>query len=116
MKDLLISTIETICPNVYLQGTLADNAPYPDSFCTFWTNDVPEAEFYDDEPTSAEWNFSVMYYSTDPALVNSVPAQIRSALKSAGFIPQGRGMDIPSDRPSHTGWAMDFIYKEKLST
>ena len=66
------------------------------------------------EVVSVDWNFSVMFYSSDPALVNSKPAEISAALRAAGFIPQGKGNDIPSDRPSHTGWAMDFIYTEIL--
>ena len=39
------------------------------------------------------------------------PDLLRKA-KKAGFIPQGKGQDILSDEPTHTGWAMDFIYKE----
>lgn len=111
MKDTLINVLETFCPNnVYLQGTLSES--YTDSFITFWTDEVPEADFLDDEPAAALWNFSVNYYSDDPTKVNTVPDQIRTALKEAGFIPQGKGRDLPSDRPTHTGWTMDFIVRE----
>lgn len=115
MKQKLIDELEKICPNnVYLQGTLAEDEAYPDSFVTFWTDTTSDNAHYDDDVSSIDWSFSVVYYSSDPALVNSVPAQIRTALKAVGFIPQGRGNDIPSDRPSHTGWAMDFDIKEYL--
>lgn len=115
MKSLLISILETICPNnVYLQGTLSEG-DNPESFITFWTNYTEDGEHLDDEVVSIEWQFTVNYYSSDPSKVDSVPAQIRSALKSAGFIPQGKGNDLPSDRPSHTGWTMDFIIKEILN-
>lgn len=115
MKQTLIDILGNFCPNnVYLQGTLSESEAYPESFVTFFVNETPEDDFFDNEPNTVNWYFSVIYYSSDPALVNSKPAQIRSALKQAGFIPQGRGNDVPSDRPSHTGWAMDFIYQQTL--
>lgn len=113
MKSSLITVLETICPNnVYLQGTLAANAEYPDSFITFWTDYTDDATFYDNNAHSEIWSFSVIFYSNDPSIIDTTCAEIRTKLKAAGFIPQGKGNDIPSDRPSHTGWAMDFIYKE----
>lgn len=115
MKQELINVAEQFCPNnVYLQGTLNANAAYPDEFITFWTNYTEDRTFLDNETTSIDWNFSLNFYSNNPARVNSVPFQIRAAAKAAGFIPQGKGYDIPSDNPSHTGWAMEFIKKEIL--
>lgn len=115
MKQSLISVLETFCPNnVFLQGTLNGDAEYPETFVTFWTNYTEDNAHYDDDVCSIDWEFSVILYSCDPAVVGTMPAQIRAALKDAGFIPQGRGNDIPSDRPSHTGWAMDFIKTEYL--
>lgn len=115
MKQELIDVLETFCPNnVYLQGTLNSSEAYPDTFITFWTNYTDDNSHFDDDTFSVDWNFSVMYYSTDPSLVNTIPAQISTALKAAGFIPQGKGNDIPSDRPTHTGWVTDYIYNEIL--
>lgn len=114
MKSTLIELLETVCPNVYLQGTLAENAEYPESFITFWTYDTNDKTFYDNNPHNEEWKFSIIFYSSDPLKVETKPAEIRAKLKQAGFIPQGKGNDIPSDRPSHTGWVTDYIYKEKL--
>lgn len=115
MKQLLINTLETICPNnVFLQGTLVPNTAYPDSFITFWTNYTDDNSHFDDETFSIDWNFSVIFYSNDPTLVGTKPDEIITALKNVGFIPQGKGNDVPSDIASHTGWAMDFIYTEYL--
>lgn len=115
MKSLLIETLEKICPNnVFLQGTLSAEESYPTDFITFWVDDTSDNSFYDDETHSVIWDFSVVYYSSDPLLVNTKPAEIRTALKEAGFIPQGKGNDIPSDVPTHTGWAMDVIYRETI--
>lgn len=115
MKELLISVLEEFCPqNVFLQGTLDEDAEYPETFITFWAYDVPEGSHYDNDAHSFDWSFNVNFYSSDPLLVNTKPAEIRIALKEAGFIPQGKGNDIPSDVPTHTGWAMDVIYRETI--
>lgn len=113
MKDLLINTLETICPNnVYLQGTLTE--AYPDNFITFWTSYTDDGSHYNNDVCSVNWNFDVIFYSNDPSLIASIPPQIIAALKQVGFIPQGKGYDIPSDEPSHTGWAMEFVISETL--
>lgn len=115
MKDVLIPILETICPgNVYLQGTFSESEAYPDSFITFFTTDTDDAAFYDNSENVVVWNYSVIYYSSDPATIPTQAAAIRTALKAAGFIPQGRGMDIPSDVETHTGWAMEFTYLQSL--
>lgn len=115
MKQELITALETICPgNVFLQGTIPESQTYPDSFITFWTNSSSDDAFMDDEETRVVWSYGVFYYSNDPATIPVKAAAIRSALKAAGFIPQGRGYDIPSDVETHTGWAMEFIIAENL--
>ena len=116
MKDLLISVLERFCPdNVYLQGTLNPDDAYPQKFITFFTSSTDDNAFYDNAVAAVDWDFSVMFYSTDPVEVNTIPAQIRSALKAAGFIPQGVGNDLMANRPTHTGWAMDFIYRQNIN-
>lgn len=115
MKKELINVLEGICPdNVFLQGSLAPDEPYPDSFITFWTNYTDDHAHFDSEVFSVDWQFSVIYYSNDPAKVGTVPGTIITAMRNAGFIPQGKGFDIASDVPTHTGWAMDFIKTEYL--
>lgn len=112
VKGLLIAAIETVVGDVYLQGTAP--AEYPASFATFWVSDVPDGSNFDNVVASYDWDFSVIYYSKDPALVQSEPEKIKNALSAAGFIPQGRGRDIQSDKPEWTGWAMDFLYVERI--
>lgn len=115
MKAQLIAALETICPgNVFLQDTLAPDMTYPESFITFFTTDTPDNSHFDNDTVAIDWSFSVIYYSSNPANISTVPGQIRSKLKQAGFIPQGRGYDIPSDVATHTGWAMEFVKIEYL--
>lgn len=113
MKQKLIDVLSTFGYPVFLQGSLNEEEPYPDSFITFWVNDVPDNTHYDNNNATWDWDFSVIFYSNDPALVNSKPNEIRKALKAAGFIPQGKGQDIASDEPTHTGWQMDVYYIER---
>ena len=116
MKDELIQILETFCPdNVYPQGTMNPDEAYPASFITFFTTDSDFDAFYNNEANRIEWYISVIYYSSNPAEVQSVPPQIIRALRAGGFIPTDAGIDVFSDVPTHTGWAMDFIYPEKYS-
>lgn len=112
MKKKLISALETVGYPVMLQGSLNHDDAYPDTFITFWCNSTEDNLHLDNDVHSVEWSFSVILYSNNPTLVNTKPNEIREVLKSAGFIPQGKGNDIPSDESTHTGWAMEFIASE----
>ena len=112
MKQLLIDTLSALGYPVYLQGTINPEKAYPESFITFWTDYTADNAHYDDTVHSVDWNFTVIFYSSNPTLVNTVPLAILAAMKSAGFVPQGKGQDIPSDEPTHTGWEQEYIYIE----
>lgn len=117
MKELLISILETFCPdNVYLQGTINSNDAYPAKFVTFFTTDSDFDSFYNNDANRIDWYVSVVFYSSNPAEVQTIPPQIIKALRNAGFIPKNAGIDVMSDVQTHTGWAMDFIYPEHYST
>lgn len=114
MKSLLIETLNKLDYPVYLQGTINANEAYPESFITFLTVYSQDAANYDDDTRAVQWRFQVAFYSAAPKLIESVPQDIRAALKAAGFIPLGRGRDIPSDIPSHTGWVQDYYALEMI--
>ena len=114
MKELLLKTLKSFGYPVKLQGTLNADEAYPDTFITFWVDGSSDNSHYDDECSAIDWDFSVILYSNNPTTVNEKPSEIIAAMKAAGFIPQGRGNDIPSDEPTHTGWAMDFKYIQNL--
>lgn len=99
---------------LFLHGTMNPDEAYPDTFVTFWTDAVPDGEHFDNLTASYYWEFSVILYSNDAAVVNTKPDEIRAVLQAAGFIPQGKGQDAPSDEQTHTGWAMDFVITEYL--
>lgn len=118
MKQKLIDAIKT-CDfiegaTLFLQGTINPNEKYPDTFVTFWTDDTGDNGHFDNEVAAYDWLFSVIVYSADAALLITKSNEIRAALKAAGFIPQGIGHDVPSDEPTHTGWAMEFVITDYL--
>lgn len=112
MKDLLIKTLEEFGYDVALQGSMAEDEGYPESFITFFTEDSTEQDFFDGIPRGVQWKYSVIFYTARPELIATVPKEIYRRLKEVGFIPQGRGYDIPSDEPTHTGWVNEYLYLE----
>lgn len=114
MKKLLIETLSAFGYPVFLQGTLNPDETFPDTFITFWTDYTADNTHFDNEVRTVEWSFSVILYSNDATIVNTKPDEIRAAMKAAGFIPQGKGQDVASGEPTHTGWATDYIFVEEM--
>ena len=114
MKDLLIELLESFEYPVFLQGSLNKDDAYPDSFFTFWSDESVDGSHYDNDAINWVWSFSVYFYSTDPALVNSmIDEQVRKLLKQNGFIVSGKGYDVASDEPTHTGRGIDALIIER---
>lgn len=103
MKDLLISTLEPLGFPIKLQGSIGADEPYPESFFTFWNNDTEGDQFYDNEEHSYLWDFDLNFYSSDPAIISTKLMEAKQLLKQQGFIVPGKGYDVASDEPTHTG-------------
>lgn len=112
MKNLLVTTLEALGYPVYLQGTYSEDV-YPDSMITFYITDSSDLTHYDNDTREWEWSIMVNFYSRDPVLLDTEPEKIRKALKSAGFIPSGKGRDLPSDDPTLNGWTTNYTYIER---
>lgn len=109
MKQLLVSELEKIKP-CYLQGTVSGEV-YPRTFFTFWNFDTPE-DYADNKPVRCVWSYWVYCYSDDPDALDTALNSAIDNLRAAGFIVQGRGEDIASDRPTHTGRMITVYYIE----
>lgn len=114
VKQLLIQTLSTFNYPVILHGSLSDEDEFPASFFTFFNNDTADDNFYDNSETETIWDFDLNFYSIDPALVNSVLVEAKPLLKAAGFIVDGKGYDVLSNNPTHTGRAINIQYIEKV--
>lgn len=111
IRDKITEVLDGFKLPYFLQGTLADDEPYPESFITFLVYQAENDGNFDDEPTRQNYYISVMYYDSDPDKVETYPRQtILPAMKEAGFIPEGVGTDVLSDEPTHTGKALDFVF------
>lgn len=112
MTEKLIAILETLGYPVRLQGSLAEDEAYPESFFTFWNNSSADGDHYDNGAIFYVWNFDVNLYSTSPALVYSALEEARIRLKAAGFIVSGKGFTVPSDEPTHTGRGLTALIIE----
>lgn len=112
MKNILINTLEKFGFPVMLQGSLAEDEPYPESFFTFWNNDTESNMFYDNKEHATVWDFDVNFYSADPEKVDKILNEAKNALKNEGFIISGKGHDVASDEPTHTGRGLRALFKE----
>ena len=113
MRETLIELLNTFGYPVKLQGTLAKDEPYPDSFFTFWNDQTTDLNHYDNNTPAFVWNFTVYFYSSDPESVNTMMDSVRTLLKSNGWIMTGIGYDVPSDEETHTGRALEVMYIQK---
>lgn len=109
IDDTLIELLETFGFPVYRQGSLAKNAPYPDTFFTFWENPENETD-YDNETKFVIYDFNVYVYSNDPEVLAARLSAARTLLKQNNFIIVQRGFDVASDEKSHTGKGFEVGY------
>lgn len=113
VKDLFINILtKKFSYPVRLQGSLSDTETYPDSFFTFWNNDVSSDSHYDNKQNKYIWDFDLNFYSNDPSLTNSVLMDAIKEIKTHGFIVSGKGYDVISDEPTHTGRGINLLYEE----
>ena len=98
---------------IMLQGSMAIDDAYPDNFFTFFNNNTNDEAFYDNQETTTVWDFDLNFYSIDPDLVNDVLIQAKAILKAQGFIIDGKGYDVLSDEPTHTGRGINILFIER---
>ena len=112
MIDKLLSVLQPFAGGeIYEQGTLAPDAEYPAEFITYsFASDA--CYYFDDKEVGSRWSGAIIFYSSDYSKIISTPPEIRKALRAGGFIVMGKGAPIPSPRPSHDGWALDFEFIE----
>lgn len=114
MEDLLIKTLtEAFDFPVLLQGSLGVDEKYPDTFFTFWCSDCSDGQHYDNQTESYIWEYDLNCYSTNPLIVTEAMRKAIEILKEVGFVASGKGHDIASDEPTHTGKGQTILFKEK---
>lgn len=112
MEDNLIQILEAFGYPVYKQGSMSDDAQYPETFFTFWNNESVDHSHYDNSEYGTVWDYNVYIYSSDPENTYSVLNDARATLKAAGWIVSGKGYDVASDEATHTGRGINALYLE----
>ena len=107
MDEALITILESFKYPVYRQGSMSNDAAYPETLITFWQNDSADHAHYDNTEYGIAWSYTVCIYSADPDVKFSLLAEVIEALKAAGWIISGRGYDVASDEASHSGKAFE---------
>lgn len=112
MEDNLIELLSTFGYPVYRQGTFPKDKEYPSNFFTYWNNDSEDHAHYDNNEYGTTWEFAVNFYSNNVSNTYSVLAEAKKLLKQNGWIAPGRGYDVMSDEPTHTGRGIEVYYLE----
>lgn len=110
MEDSLISLLQTFGFDVMLQGSMTQDADYPDHFFTFWNNYTDGVSYYDDDFLTAIYSYDVNYYSTDPEDVYTTLRAAVKLLKDSGWTVPPDGHTVASDEPTHTGRGITVLY------
>lgn len=111
-KSELIKVFDSMGYPYWLMHTMPKNQKYPESFFTFLSIDAPFVAHYDNRPHAVSWAFWVGFYSSNPALVDSIPVELTKRLRAAGWVVDGLGEDVQSDEPTHTGRRITAYYIE----
>lgn len=114
MEDLLIETLKSISPIVFRQGSMAQDATYPDAFFTFWNDSSDGDGFYNNTETAIVWSYTVCCYGKKPSEVYKRLMEAKKALKTEGFVVTGGGYDVVSDEKTHIGRGIDVYFREQL--
>lgn len=114
MKARLIAILEEMGYPCWLMHTMPASMAYPESFFTYMAIDTPFKAYYDNRPHAVAWAFWIGFYSSNPALVESVPKELAARLIAEGWAVPGLGEDVQSDEPTHTGWCITAYYVQNL--
>lgn len=112
MEDNLIELLSTFGFPIYRQGTFPQDESYPSDFFTFWNSETEDHAFYDNNEYGTVWTFNVNFYSNNVENTYSFLAEAKKLLKKNGWIAPGKGYDVASDEPSHTGRGIEIYYLE----
>lgn len=114
MKSQLIEILEGMGYETWLMHTMPSSKKYPESFFTYMAIDAPFKAYYNNRPHAIAWAFWIGFYSSNPALVESVPMELAKRLQAAGWVVPGLGEDVQSDEQTHTGWRITAYYVQNI--
>lgn len=111
IREHLYNSLASVGYPVYNSSTLATD-PLEVSYITYFLAGSSDNSHYDNEAKSWAYDIQVIFFSSQVALLDTAPNDIRAKLKQAGFISQGKGYEL-AEANGYAGWALDFTYIEK---
>lgn len=113
MYEYIHDTIHGICPRSAAIEYEA-NSTLPDSFAVFYlVSSNPEGHF-SDASMRENARYSVAYHDRDKRNIETVGAQVITAMKNAGFLYVSTSPDIYHSDSGHWARTIDFRYYEEV--
>lgn len=111
MEDKLIELLQTLCPNVYIQGDAPEDLP--NDLFTYWERPSHDGSHYDNEAASCIYEYDINFYSTDFAKPYEYIRKAKKLLKDNGFTLSGNGYPVGSGVDTHIGRQIQATYLER---
>ena len=96
----------------YQQGTVPKEMP--ESYVTVWNTSSLDNLNANNKTISVEYEFTVIYYTTDWKNIYTKTEEMISLLKAKGYVIDGRGFDIDSGMEDYVARCIEVSKIEKL--
>lgn len=85
------------------QGSYEIDEELPESFFTFWNKSSEFENYYNNRPSSCNWDWNVFFYTKNPAEIYEGLNKFIKKAEEKGFIVEDAGKDIQTDEPNYFG-------------
>ena len=97
------------------QGSYEIDEKLPDDFYTFWNASSEYDGYYGNKPTKCIWEWTIFFYTNNPANIYDGMNNFLDKAKEYGFIIKGRGRDIATDEQNYFGRYATIEYAQNLN-
>ena len=115
VRDRLITALAPCGIEVRYQGSLSEEEPLSDTFMTYQISDSQEDSYYDNASQRETTHIQLIIYTTKMSIIKTLPLQVSSLIKQAGFVRVSLGRDF-GFYGQHYGWLMEIHYTERKSS
>ena len=112
VRDRLISALAPCGVEVRYQGSLSDAEPLSDTFITYQISDSSDESYYDNDAQRCVTHIQLIIYTTKMSIIKTLPLQVSSLIKQAGFTRQSLGRDH-GFYEQHYAWLMEIHFTER---
>lgn len=102
--------LESLGLPVFIQGSMPEDMPYPDTFITYIWYDSADLWNFGNRAIATNYIVQITVYSYLPDQIDNYMEKLITLLEKNGYSKSNNGRMIPSDEPSHLGWSIDFNF------